>query len=76
MMDQVEVESSPADEYLTPLAIEQAYPGLLTRMWLEGARRRGDGPPYIRRGSGKNARVFYRRGAVLAWLTEKERANG
>ncbi|MBK5956890.1 hypothetical protein CCR97_01480 [Rhodoplanes elegans] len=39
--------------------------------WAEIGRSKGWGPPYIKLGR----RVAYRRGSVLAWLAERERAH-
>lgn len=38
---------------------------------LEGWRSRGKGPPFVKTGEGPNAKVYYRRADVEAWLASR-----
>lgn len=56
----------PADELLN--SREAADVLRLSVPTLERMRCQGTGPPFIKLGSGKRARVVYRRGDLDAWI--------
>lgn len=44
-----------------------------TKSWLDQARLRGDGPPFVRIGTGRGARVGYRLLDLQNWLASRVR---
>ncbi len=44
-----------------------------TKSWLDQARLRGDGPPFVRIGTGRGARVGYRMIDLQRWLDTRVR---
>lgn len=42
-----------------------------TKGWLDQARLRGDGPPFVRLGTGRGARVGYRLLDLQNWLDSR-----
>lgn len=70
-MAKTESEGASASEFLTPPEVESIWP-FLTRSFLERARAKGDGPPFIKLSNARNGRVMYRRDAVEKWLMERE----
>lgn len=44
-----------------------------SKSWLDKARLRGDGPPFVRLGEGPSARVGYRLCDLQAWLETRVR---
>ena len=44
-----------------------------TKSWLDQARLRGDGPPFVRIGTGRGARVGYRLLDLQEWLGSRVR---
>lgn len=59
--------SAPIDDLLTPK--EAAKLLKLSLSWLAKARKRGDGPPYIKIGRP----IRYSKAALLAWLRSHQR---
>lgn len=59
---------NPDDLLLLPEVAEITRRSVDTLRWL---RHKGEGPPGFRMGR----RVFFRRGAVMAWIAEQERAS-
>lgn len=55
---------------LSPLALAELLG--IARSTLDGWRRNGEGPAFVRLGGGRNAAVRYRREAVLEWLVSRE----
>lgn len=51
--------------------IEQMTDGALKVSWLQQARWKGNGPPYIKLGR----RVMYERQAVIDWLRQRSRTS-
>lgn len=51
--------------------IEQMTNGALKVSWLQQARWKGNGPPYIKLGR----RVMYERQAVIDWLRQRSRTS-
>lgn len=46
-----------------------------TKSWLDQARVRGDGPPFVRIGTGRGARVGYRLIDLESWLESRVRTH-
>lgn len=59
-------QALPEPEYLTPR--ETAEMLRISPRTLERMRTTGDGPPFLKAGGGKRARVLYRRGDLNAWI--------
>lgn len=59
-----------SDELLTPKQVSAEYPALCLPQALADWRWRGVGPDYIKTGTGKSGRIFYRRSAIERWLDE------
>lgn len=65
-----EVRTAESDTYLT--TAEAAQLVRLSPRTLERLRLQGSGPRYLKAGSGKKARVLYRRTDLVAWLEQGE----
>lgn len=53
--------------FLRPAEVADSYP-LLSVARLAEMRWRGEGPPYIKTGSARSSRVFYRASDIEEWL--------
>lgn len=58
------------DKYLTEK--EAAEICGLSRQWFQRARWEGNGPPFVKIGSGRSGAVRYRLSALLQWLADRE----
>ncbi|SOD63670.1 hypothetical protein SAMN06297387_11223 [Streptomyces zhaozhouensis] len=61
-----------AAELLTPKQVCEEYPALFINPQSLAERRwRGTGPAYIKTSPSRAGRVYYRRGAIEAWLDDQ-----
>lgn len=66
-----ETPSEPPGDYLTPGQAAKVVH--LSARTLEGMRYRGDGPPFAKLGTGRSARILYRRADLDAWVASQVR---
>lgn len=64
----VQEQVRPSSGRALPPAHAARYLGVVTEKTLANWRSLGMGPPFVRVGEGKLARVAYRRGDLDAWL--------
>ena len=61
-----------SDQLITEKDVAALYPRLFDVVKLRNLRSRGGSPKFIKFGSSRNARVFYRISAIEEWICEHE----